>query len=246
MGKSLIIKGENFAANGIAPEFRRLSWIGVTTKDSRDDEEGSTTHGQYINSGAIMTINTKLIVEFTLSTTAYSIMLPGSRYSNPTCLHAWAQPSAFIVYMGYGTSPDVDVMSISANLWDGKKHVVEISKGAVVLDGTTHSWSVTPNNTGQGPSPIYLDCASLAYNPGSSQYANTAAYQTVEGTRVPLPGAAKIHNVKIYSDYTDETSLIVDAIPVKRLSDNVVCFYNAANGEYCERNNGSTPEYGTL
>ena len=37
--------------------------------------------------------------------------------------------------------------------------------------------------------------------------------------------------------------LKVDAIPVKRTSDNVVCFYNTINGEYYTRNDGSTPSY---
>ena len=56
----------------------------------------------------------------------------------------------------------------------------------------------------------------------------------------------KICRVKIYTDYTDPTSLVVDAIPAKRLSDNKIGFYNLVNGEWLLRNNGTNPTYGTL
>ena len=236
MGKAIIIKGADFSVNGIAPTFQRLSWIGVTTKDNRDD---GAEHGQYISSGINMTINTRLIIECTFDNVAHSVISPGCNYSTNTQLYFWAQGGYLYAY----APPNLNMRTISSP-WDGNRHVLEICKGWVKVDGETFSWATTPSNTGQ-VSPIYLDCSSLPDNSSQSgQYANTSAYNLVEGVKEPLAGVFKIHNVKIYSDYTDETSLVMDAIPVKRYSDNVVCFFNAVTGEYHERNNGSTPEYG--
>ena len=58
--------------------------------------------------------------------------------------------------------------------------------------------------------------------------------------------AMRLRSIKIYSDLTDETSLIVDAIPVKRTGDGVVCLYNKVDGTYIERKDGSQPAYGEL
>ena len=244
MGKSLVIKNVSFAANGIPPQFQRLAWIGGTTKDSRDD---GAENGQYISSGINMTTNIKLVVEFTLlNESGHGVMLPGSRYSSATTMQVWAQPSAIKVQMAFASGTTENVKTISKSLWDGKKHIAEISKANIKIDGETYSWETTPNNSGQGPAPLYLDCSSYPNNLSEQQYCNSAAYDLVEGTRVPLTGGLKIHNVKIYTDYQNEASLAMDAIPVKRISDNVVCFFNAVTGEYHERNNGSTPEYGTL
>ena len=226
MGKSLIIKGADFSVNGIAPAFRRLAWIGGSTKNGSDQD---TPQGQYINSGVLSAINVKLVVEFEIAAGAIrNAYLSGCGVSNQTNLFAWAQETRIAVYMGYAEGTDANALFIPVNPRDGKKHTIEISKGGVVYDGVTYSWDITPSSSG-ATAPIYLDCCSK-YTPDYN-------------TKVANAGDTKIHNVKIYTDYQDESSLAVDAIPVKRISDDVVCFYNAVNGEYLERNNGSTPEY---
>ena len=239
MGKSLIIKGANFAINGIVPEYTRLAWIGASTKNSLDD--GAST-GQYISSGVNMTENTRLVVEVIMDDTAHDVQLCGSRTSVPTQCQAWAKTSATSFYFARKDSSTAMSMNVATSIWDGKKHIIDISKGGVVLDGVSYSWSSTPYVTEGQTAPLYLDCSSAS----SAGNYNSAAVSTSGDVRTPLTGAVKYVNVKIYSDYQDTTSLVVDAIPVKRKSDNTVCFYNAINGEYLVRNNGSTPDYGTI
>ena len=235
MGKSLIIKGANFSTNGIAPTFRRLSWIGGSTKNGLDQ---STPSGQYINSGVQSTINTKIIVEFTLDSTAHSVWICGGNTNNVSSICFWAQSSSTVFYMSVvNGQSSTNSLTISQSLWDGNKHVVEISKEKVVLDGITHNFATASSYSGSTTGEIYLDCVAQS----SANNYNSRAYDSTQ--EVALTNAVKIHNVKVYTDYQDESSLAVDAIPVKRIADDVVCFYNAVNGEYLERNNGSTPEY---
>lgn len=238
MGKSLIIKGADFSVNGIAPAFRRLAWIGGSTKNGLDQ---STPQGQYINSGVQSTVNTKLAVEFTLDSTPHSVWICGGNTNNVSSICFWAQSSNTVFYMSVvNGQSSTNSVTVPQSLWDGRKHVVEISKEGVVLDGITYNFETTSSYSGSTTGSIYLDCVAQS----TANNYNSRAYDSTQG--VALPNAVKVHNVKIYTNHQDATSLVVDAIPVLRLSDNVVCFYNTVNGEYLERNNGSTPEYGTL
>lgn len=239
MGKSLIIKGANFSINGIVSEYTRLAWLGCSTRNSLDS---GVTNGEYISSGVNMTEETRLVVEAIMDDSTHDVQLCGSRTSVPTQCQAWAKTNVVTFYFARKDASTAMSMDVSTNIWDGKKHVFDISKGGIVLDGVPYYWSSTPYVTEGQTSPLYLDCSSAS----SAGNYNSAAVSTSGGTRTPLNGVVKYVNIKIYSDYQDLTSLVVDAIPVKRKSDNVVCFYNTVNGEYLVRNNGSTPDYGTL
>ena len=255
MGKRLIINGADFSVNGIAPEYLNLAWIGGTIRDTRDGTytEGGVTYdaslGEYISTGIHVTENTRLYIEFIAGTEPRYFYVAGGNLSTGTGLYALAAQSKLIAGMMFRTGTTThNQLEIQGGLWDGEKHTVDISKGGVVLDGVSHQWEYTPqlNPSATNTSLIYLDCASLNYNPNSSQYANTALYYVDGGERVKCPNGIKICRVKVYTDYTDPTSLAVDAIPAKRTSDNKVGFYNLVNGDWFFRNNDSTPTYGTL
>ena len=197
----------------------------------------------------MVTENTRLYIEFITGTEARHFYVAGGNLSIGTGLYALAAQSKFIAGMMYRTGTTThNQLEIQGGLWDGKKHTVDISKGGVVLDGVSHQWEYTPqlSPSATSTSVIYLDCASLNYNPSAQQYANTCLYSTVDGQRVKRPNEIKICRVKVYTDYTDPTSLAVDAIPAQRTSDRKVGFYNLVNGDWFFRNNDSTPTYGTL
>lgn len=245
MGKRLIVTGADFSVNGIEPEFWRLAWIGGTTKNSADSQSGETidlSQGQYISSGVEANINTRMVTEFILDSSTHSCYLTGCVSPVPASLYAWAQSAKIVAGMAYdvsGQSPAANSKDIFKVLWDGNKHTIDISKNKIVLDGTNYSWEHTPDrNSSTVVAPLYLDCCSFPY---MGNY-NSKAPQHGSGEDSYL----KICRVKIYNDYADPSSLVVDAIPCKRVSDNKVGFYNLVNGEYFFRNNGSTPDFGTL
>lgn len=240
MGKRLIVTGADFSVNGIPTEYQVLAWIGGTTKNSADTEAGvDLSQGQYISSGINTTANTRIVTEFMLGTTPGSCYINGGMISVPTCQYAWARSSDVAVQMMYvsGTEDNPDTsqrvqntLTFSGSLWDGNKHTIDIDKTRVVLDGVEKTWNAATAST--STSPIYLDCVSQWY---------TGNYNTKDST-----SSLKICRVKVYTDYSDPTSLVVDAIPAQRTSDRKVGFYNLVNGDWFFRNNDSTPTYGTL
>ena len=240
MGKSIIIKGADYSANGILPEFVRLSWIGLSDSNGSFEE---TPYGRFISSGVNVTSEVKMIMTFQTDNTPHSVMLSGSRYSVGSTFQIWLQGERVVAYFGmYDNTTNSEL--IQRNLWDGNIHTVELSKSGIVVDGDEYLWT-NPVPTASWNVPIYLDCSSQ--QPAQGGYYNSYAHDEVEeGVYVPCPESVKIKNVKIYTDYQSPASIVVDAIPVKRTADNVVCFYNTVNAGYLQRNDGSEPEYGTL
>lgn len=236
MGKALVIKGADFSINGIQAEFTRLGWIGASTKNGTMT---GTESGQFISSGINTNLNVR--IEITAQLLAASqgetltAFLPGCEINNMSAVRMWAQPTQVTAKFGTYEAGNITNCSvtISRNMWDGGMHVFVIDKTGVTIDGVLYTYDHEP--IAVESQPIYLDSCSKA----ASTYNTAADYQ---GT--PLTGKLRIKNVKIWSDYTDATTLVMDAIPVKRNNDDTICFYNSVDGTYKVRNNGSIPDYG--
>jgi hypothetical protein len=237
MGKALVIKGVNYLPNSIPTEIQKLSWIGLSDQDSTFE---SSPNGRYISSGVTFNTDIKISVTFRTDNSPHSMRLPGSRFSNNTTVHAWVRSNGVEVFFGaYG--PAIALNSriyANVNLWDGQVHTIDISRLGANIDNNFISWNHEINPIESSNAPIYLDCAS------DSEKINTYAQALNNEDISPLPEVVKIENVKIWTDCEDYSTLVVDAIPVKRFSDEAVCFYNKIDGSFFLRNDGSTPSHG--
>ena len=97
MGKSIIIKGADYSANGILPEFVRLSWIGLS--DSNGSFE-KTPYGRFISSGVNVNSEVKMIMTFQTDNVPHSVMLSGSRYSVGSSFQIWLQGERIAAVFG--------------------------------------------------------------------------------------------------------------------------------------------------
>lgn len=217
MGKTLIIKGANFANHAVSTDFTRLNWIG-----------GSTSQSSHIDSGIfwgnkVCSLEDEIQFGVTLSSTGltttnfYSM---GTKVNSNTYLHAWFTPTQTQIYFA---NVSVQVPQV---LFDGNQHTIIINKTGGMIDTTAYPFATAPSQYSGDSSvydniPIYLDCA-------SKQNGNYA----IDGPTT----AMKIHWIKYYRGNT----LLLDVIPVRRNSDNAVCLYDRVSGNYFTRNDGST------
>ena len=229
MGKALIIKGADFSANGIPADFTHLEWISSTN-----------TSGKYINSDIFWGNKTYSLddeLQFCikldankLTDSSSSCYSPGSYINVNTQCYAWFAQTSTKFYFAKG-----GYLAISGNLFDNNWHTISINKTKVTIDGTEYAWTDTPTKLSPADQgvynniPVYLDCTSRTSSNGYNIGVNGGDED-----------AAKIAWVK----YLRSGSLILDAIPVKRKSDNKICFYDKISGEYKVRNDGSNPLYG--
>ena len=219
MGKSLIIKGADFSNNGIVPDFIQLDWI-----------EGSDTDRVGIVSNILNKDTLSAEWEFTCwkdpSATPQqtNTSLPGNQINVNSAIYGWAINSGFYVYWGNGKHTFKPVYA-------NAKHIAFSSKAKMKLDNTEYVPETQPTWS-SGSNYIGLDCY-IVYDHGP-------VISKLESN--PSMSKIKIHGVKIW----DGETLVLDVIPVKRTSDNVVCFYDKVQDMYFERNDGSTPVYGEL
>lgn len=230
MGKALIIKDADYSTNGIPAEFTRLSWIG-----------GSIQNNQYINSGLFWGDKEDGLddgIEFKFKLDATSVTTDpvnffsiGANINSNTYLCAWFRIDATSIRFG-----NTSLTLSGVILFDGNWHTLLINKYGCVLDNVNHTFATPPTPyDGSNPDevygdiPIYLDCASRRGSNNEKNY-------YIDGAS----SAMKIAWVKYYrGDY-----LILDAVPVKRRSDNAICYYERVTGNYLLRNDGTTPAYG--
>lgn len=243
MGKALVIKGVNYLPNSLAPQIQRLSWIGMSDRNNSADFD-DCPNGRYISSGITFNTNIRLSITFQTVSDRYSVMLAGSRYSNDTTIQAWLQGtqngSQVQVFFGcQGMLGDLNYRTITVDLWDGEEHTIDICKERIIIDGSIYPWSHEATVKESSTAPIYLDCSSM-----SNGIVNTYAKGKVGQYDIPIPEAVKLKEIKIWSEQTDESSLVVDAVPAMQLSNGAVGLYNLVNGEFLLRNDGSTPVYG--
>lgn len=232
MGKSLIITGADFSVNGMPPEFQALDWIGV-----------STNHLSYISSGIRLKATTKFYMDFT--TVAVDSSFPnsssrglylGAMTNNYSVLNLWFQASinngnvVQRLSVGYGNTEGSPAhwKEISLSILDGNRHTLEVTPSGYTFDGATTAWadSTWGINEGSGGNPVFYLDASSTYNAPTddSRFATRGDF-------------VRIHRFKIYEGNT----IVFDAIPVTRVADGKVGYYDYVSGEYKFRNDNTVP-----
>lgn len=224
MGKSLIIKGADFSANGIAPEYQKLKCI------------ISTSSTQTMRSPINMPAIGRAVIDMAVSHNDASYNLFG--YTSNTTTHPEEQMFLSAVYgqssyyssgfgmLGYinkkGAQVTTDVIK------DLARHTIDFSRYALKVDGTSITILQSPSTQDSVPFGIF----------------GVASYLGVNSDVIGI--GVKLYGIKMYSDYQNNDSLILDAIPVKRLSDNKICLYDKISGEYIYTKNGTNPNYEEL
>lgn len=224
MGKKIIIKGADFSANGIAPEFQKLKCI------------ISASSTQTMRSPISMPAIGRVVIDMAVSLTGSIYNLFG--YLTNTTTHPEEQMYLSAVYgaspyysggfgmLGYinksGAQVTTDVIK------DKARHTIDFSRYALKVDGTSIAISQSPSTQNSVPFGIF----------------GVASYLGVNSDAIGR--SVKLYGVKMYSDYQNEDSLILDAIPVKRLSDNKICLYDKISGEYIYTKDETNPDYEEL
>lgn len=214
MGKSLIIKGADFSANGIVPEFFELKSIIATAGTQFITSPVNFPKNGKCVFDAVISQETPYIFGFNeprTGVTAHTNQLK-SNYAN----------NAFGVYFG-GIFKTANITydvrkTFSVTNWEFKEN----GSLKAARDSTT-------------PEPTEDSVPFGIFGIVTGGY----------GTPLVAIGY-KLHSFKMYSDKDDDTSLILDAIPVKRLSDNKICLYDKISGEYLLTNDGTNPDYDEL
>lgn len=215
MGKSLIIKGADFSANGIAPEFVQLkSIISTASTQYIQSPVDFPKNGKCVFNALFSSNEISSIIGFSEPRTAsngYKSQLKGN-YSN----------NSFGIYFSGAFK--------TANITINQKNEYYLSnygfKENDVLKAERSTGEVEP----------VLDSV-----PFGIFGVVTGGYGTPS-----VSIGYKLYSFKMYSDRTDDSTLILDAIPVKRLSDNKICLYDKISGEYLLTNDGTNPDYEEL
>lgn len=238
MGKSLIINGADFSANGIAAPHVGIDWIGL-----------STTRTTYITSGLILKNRSKVILDFTTKAATLGDNDKGGywgaiTYNGQALALVFQKSGALRASVGAADNQAI-YNPVNYGILDGNRHSLSFhgieesdSKTAgITLDGVNVDW---PSNAGNhlsagqenNNSYFYLDCCNWFNTPSS------------DDNFTNIPDLVRIHRVKIYDDYRNESSLRMDAIPVRK-ADGTICYYDNVTNTYLVRNDGSTPANST-
>lgn len=253
MGKSMIIKGANFAPMRIESGFQKIDYIGLSDKNGEE-----TGIGRYIYSGVDNSSNTRMSVKFETAERGEddiynNIVIAGTQYDISSvmriCLNSNNVTISFGSYDGMLLQENKKI--IYENIWDGNEHTIDFCIDFIKIDNSSYNnWNNNNNlNIGDWGGPIYLDCASCLPEDGYNTYISfdkaqkSLSYRDSKGFDA---SCVKLREIKIWENYSLESSLVVDAIPVIRKKDNIVCFYNKVNGEYLVRNDGSIPSHALL
>lgn len=224
MGKKLVIKGADFSANGIVSEYLELAWIGSGALNT------SALKVSGISSAC------KIVQKFNfyvpkIKNNPGSGYVCGALYTG-TYFTAGQTSAGAYAYFDGGSNY---ARNTSTNIGNGNDITLEISPAGLKINNDA---IVAPSSPVGSYTPNYIGLDGCVNNLGN--------YTSVSISEDNDDPAMRLKSVKIYSDYTDESSLVVDAIPVKRNSDGVVCLYNKVNGTYIERTDGTQPAYGEL
>lgn len=131
--------------------------------------------------------------------------------SNNGSLSVWGASGSSAVTMG---------TTVSAIPLD-TEFVIDVSNNAMVINNE----ALTPTGNGAIVGHFSKGFGLLGYT-GSTNGANTGV---------------RLKNIKIYSDYEDTSSLVVDAVPVKRETDNKVCLFDKVTRTYLFTNDSENP-----
>lgn len=218
MGKKLIVRGADFSANGIAPEYTRLNWV------------MSRNENQWFNLGFVRTLKMQLEVTFAVTTDLLEstdanryYYVCGVEFPDRTNILAIACNQNKRVYASYIASKANSTPSHLIN--DTLTHTASIDGSKLVLDGVIVESIVED-------SPLHTFTESI-YAMGANVYGDTVGANMVHFSRL-----------KVYSDYTDkENTLIHDFVPVIKL-DGTVCLLDRISGDFIYTNDGFNPIYG--
>lgn len=226
MGKSLIIKGADFSENGIVPDFKQLKCIIAAART------------QWIASPIDFGADARCVAEMAVpavDNTAYSLFgynHIGSPNTVAFNFVHYKNKNNYNSTVAYVNSSSMK--KTTSALSDGLKHVLDVSRTSLKIDNTTTT-------------PFEKDP-----NVGSISANNFGLFgiKTSQPTNPSYPNAVtigvKLYSIKIYSDENDENSLVLDAIPVKRTADNVICLYDRISDEYLLTSDGTNPGYEDL
>lgn len=224
MGKSLIIKGADFSVNGIAPEFTQLKCI------------VSTATTQAIKSIVDFPANGQIIASMaTPSTTGTGFgNIFGKEYNSTVDFPKnfyFTQFNNFNSIIGclYYVNVGASYKNINNGFQDGNMHTITLDRTGGRIDNGSKVTAEEQTTTSSIPKDyfgIFGRCN------GSNSF-------------IVNPGI-KCYGVKILSDRDNPNSIIMDAIPVKRLSDNAICLYDKISGEYLLTEDGTNPDYEEL
>ena len=254
----MIIKGANFAPMRIESGFQKIDYIGLSDKNG----EG-TGIGRYIYSGVDNSSNTRMSVKFETAEGGENdiynnIVIAGTQYDISSVMRICLNSNNVTISFGScgGMLLQENKKEIPKNIWDGNEHTIDFCIDFIKIDNSSYNnWNNNNNlNIGDWGGPIYLDCASCLPRDGYNTYISfdraqkrlSAPNTVLDNEEFFDTSCVKLKEIKIWENYSLESSLVVDAIPVIRKKDNIVCFYNKVNGEYLVRNDGSIPFHGLL
>lgn len=225
MGKKIVINGADFSENGIAPEFVRLNWI------------MSRNSSQVLDTKLVKTNRMKIEVDFSVPQPLLD-EVPTEKTMHFICGSAGNSDNAICLFYMKNTTQTVNdnVMGVIGNISscratlkkieDTDIHTASIDKENIVLDGLATPISIFGTYEEQTAiATKHISCL------GRSSYAH-------EGADV------HVHGFRVYSDYANENSLILDLVPVKISEDNRVCMYDKIGGEYFYTSDGENPLFG--
>lgn len=223
MGKSLIIKGADFSVNGIAPEFTQLKCI------------VSTATTQAIKSIVDFPANGQIIASMaTPSTTetgfgdifgkAYNAVVDFPKNFYIVQFNNINSITGCLYYVNTDS-----YKNINNGFQDGNMHTITLDRTGGRIDNGSKVTAEEQTTTSSIPKDyfgIFGKC------------------KTNDSFAVSI--GIKCYGVKILSDRDDPNSIIMDAIPVKRLSDNAICLFDKISGEYLLTEDGTNPDYEEL
>lgn len=221
MGKKLIIKGADFSKNGIAPEYQILDWI-CSAHDNQQIDTGIARTNNNMKFEIIASMTDALLS--TSDSRVRPIFGNGRGDAINRCGLFWLQSNKRIYY-SYGT----EYISASAtNLWnDTDKHIISNGLDGILLDGDKIRDVAIPSSEPTEEYNIMLLGSNAAFSTGLTQ------------------SYVHVHEFKIWADYRNEDSLILDLIPVKK-NDGTICMRDKVSGEYFYSTDGQNLAYGEI
>lgn len=230
MGKKLIIKGADFSANCIGKdEYNRLLWV------------MSNSTNQHFELPTKVSANKRIEIDFSVPQSLLDLD-PTETVRHHTCGSVGDTADIFIAFFKYSTNPSgmpnnnmicgfcIANDKYAGKITDTNMHTVSICRNSIQLD----------NNTA-------IDISSDNSSLDNSETATKNLW--CMGCNAATGGQSSdihIHGIRVYSDYTDNGTIEINAFPVKKTSNNKVYMYESVNGIYIPTSDGNDPLYSTL
>lgn len=214
MGKKLVIPGADFSGCAVELPHVLLDWV------------ASNTTNQFFDLGVVPTQNMRLeaevsatqaIVEST-STTEMGIVGCGTNQQANLGLGYIPMYATYV----YNAAQAAGNYVANSKFADTDKHVLSVDQVNYKVDGVVKK----------------------SYTEGTLSARSYKMYAMGLDSSTRMYTYFHIHAVRIFSDRTDDTSLIHEYVPVKK-KDGTICLFDTIVGEYIYVNDG-VPDYGEL